>query len=187
MSIIRSKGLTYLAGVALMAAACGDDSEGGSGGLNPDSVEPQVRTESPLCLNQRPFPVVGDDNSYGTIITNFGEEALLVRSAEIVEERRDGALEITGLVGPEGEACSPQSPCRIGFREDVIMRVELTPPSAGWDRALVRLDTNDPNFTDGFSFAVVAASESAPGAEDFGDRPDELRCTCRTPLPEECQ
>lgn len=182
---------------SLGAAACGD--EAGDGGLEPDSLEPQVRTDSPLCLNQRPFPIAGQPNQYGAIITNFGEQALLVREVRITEQLRDGAFELEreqvvngetvrtpALVGPEGEECTPQAPCRIGFREDVLMNITLTPPSPGWDRALIEVDTNDPEWPNGFPFAIVAASVSGQGSDDFGDRPSELNCVCRTPVPDEC-
>jgi hypothetical protein len=176
-----------------MTVACGDEVGGNGGGAQPERDAPLVRTDSPRCLNQRPFPVAGEVQQYRNIITNRGDQALLVRDARIVEQRRDGAFFLGGddgtpiLAGPEGEPCTPQTPCRLEFREDALLNILLEPPSAGWDRALIELDTNDPDYPDGFRFVVVAAAESAQGAEDFGDRPEELNCTCRLPLPEECQ
>lgn len=172
--------------------ACGDEVGGGDDEIQPTRTEPLVVTDSPRCLNQIPFPIAGQTTPYFQALRNLGAETLTVSEARIVDELRPGAITVDGIADPENNPCTSQSPCGVGFRENAFMRFELTPPSAGWDFALVEVVTNDPDYAaEPFRFAIVSAAESAPQADDFGERPEKVRCVCRLDeegqLPEECR
>jgi len=172
----------------LFLAGCGDEANGGGGGDEPESAEPRISVqESPICLNRDDvFSLAGQPRQTGTVLVNRGERALILRGARVRDELRSGAFTIQGLVGPESQACTPEMPCRLEFGEQALISILVTPEAAGWDRALIEIDSNDPRFPEGFRFAVVSAAESAAEAGDIGDRPSELRCVCISPLPDDC-
>jgi len=187
-------------GAALTLWACGDETGGGGSGLRPVSDDPTITVEvSPLCMNFDPFPVANETRRPGTTILNIGRRPLIVRGARISDELRPGTFTLRGISDPEAGDCSSETPCTLEFGEFLTVAVDYTPTSAGWDRALVEIESNDPRFqTDPFRLSIVSAAISEAAAEsirmgtpvdaavDFGDRPDVLRCTCRDNLPDDC-
>ncbi|NJK88990.1 MAG: hypothetical protein HC923_06000 [Myxococcales bacterium] len=180
--------LSPLPGVLLLAAiACGDEATPRQT-FEIISDAPAARPEnSPICLNVLPFPVAGELRRRGLIIRNLGRQTLRVASMRVVSQNRPGAFSVVGVVDNDNRPCEDGAECQVSSGDTVQAAFDVQPPARGWDHAVLGINTNDPDQQE-LRVAVVSVAKD-PGESDVfdpGPRPEAIECTCRAPLPEEC-
>ncbi len=187
MKVMKVTTISVCVGLFAASVACGEDLPGSA--IQPERDEPLALPEqSPICLNQLPFPVAGATQQVGLIIVNRGEQTLEVGGARIADQTNAGAFDNVRIQDIDKVPCSNEVPCQVPFAERVTIAVDFTPPARGWDVGLLSVTTNDPDNQD-LRVAIISAAKEPkdPDAFDPGPRPPGIECSCIFPVPDECQ